>query len=128
MVLFSDGEDTRVQVGDKTLDEILQDSISNKIPVYMVRTNYERERGKVIPDEIWIPAIEKTGGRFYAANNEDALLAAIADIDKVAAGTIATRQYTSQRPRFAFFAMAAAACWLGAATLKLALPQFQKLP
>ena len=128
MVLFSDGEDTRVQVGDKTLDEILQDSIDNKIPVYMVRTNYERERGKVIPDEIWIPAIEKTGGRFYAANNEDALLAAISDIDKVSAGTIATRQYTSQRPRFAFFAMAAAACWLGAAALKLALPQFQKLP
>jgi hypothetical protein len=128
MVLFSDGEDTRVQVGEKTLDEILQDSIDNKIPVYMVRTNYEREKGKVIPDEIWIPAIEKTGGRFYAANNEDALLAAIADIDKVSAGTIATRQYTSQRPRYAFFAMAAAACWLGAATLKLALPQFQKLP
>jgi hypothetical protein len=131
MVLFSDGEDTRVQrvqVGDRTLDEILQNSIDNKIPVYMVRTNYEREKGKVIPDEIWIPAIEKTGGRFYAANNEDALLAAINDIDKVAAGTIATRQYTSQRPRFAFFAMAAAACWLTAATLKLALPQFQKLP
>jgi hypothetical protein len=128
MVLFSDGEDTRVQVGDKTLDEILQNSIDNKIPVYMVRTNYERERGKVIPDEIWIPAIEKTGGRFYAADNESALLAAIADIDKVAAGTIATRQYTSQRPRFAFFAMSAAACWLTAAALKLALPQFQKLP
>jgi hypothetical protein len=128
MVLFSDGEDTRVQVGDRTLDEILQNSIDNKIPVYMVRTNYERERGKVIPDEIWIPAIEKTGGRFYAADNEDALLAAINDIDKVAAGTIATRQYTSQRPRFAFFAMAAATCWLTAAALKLALPPFQKLP
>ncbi|HUR35601.1 MAG TPA: VWA domain-containing protein [Vicinamibacterales bacterium] len=128
MVLFSDGEDTRVQIGEKTLDEILQDSIDNKIPVYMVRTNYERERGKVIPDEIWIPAIEKTGGRFYAADNEDALLAAINDIDKVAAGTIATRQYTSQRPRYAFFAMSAAACWLAAAALKLALPQFQKLP
>lgn len=128
MVLFSDGEDTRVQIGDKTLDEILQDSIDNKIPIYMVRTNYERERGKVIPDAIWIPAIEKTGGRFYAANNEAALLAAIDDIDKVAAGTIATRQYTSQRPRYAFFAMAAVACWLTAAALKLALPQFQKLP
>jgi len=128
MVLFSDGEDTRVQVGDKTLDEILQDSVDNKIPVYMVRTNYERERGKVIPDEIWIPAIEKTGGRFYAANNEDALLAAISDIDKVAAGTIATRQYTSQRPRFAFFAAGAVLCWLAAAALKLTLPQFQKLP
>ena len=56
------------------------------------------------------------------------VLAAIADLDKVAAGTIATRQYTSQRPRFAFFALAAAACWLTAAALKLALPQFQKLP
>ena len=128
MVLFSDGEDTRVQVGDKTLDQILQESIDNKIPVYMVRTNYERERGKVIPDEIWIPAIEKTGGRFYAADNEASLLAAINDIDKVAAGTIATRQYTSQTPRFAFFALAAAACWLTAAALKLGLPQFQKLP
>jgi hypothetical protein len=128
MVLFSDGEDTRVQIGDRTLDEILQNSIDNKIPVYMVRTNYEREKGKVIPDEIWIPAIEKTGGRFYAADNEDSLLAAINDIDKVAAGTIATRQYTSQRPRYAFFAMMAAACWMTAAALKLALPQFQKLP
>jgi hypothetical protein len=128
MVLFSDGEDTRVQVGDRTLDEILQSSIDNKIPVYMVRTNYEREKGKVIPDEIWVPAIEKTGGRFYAADNEDALLAAIADINKVSAGTIATRQYTSQTPRFAFFALAAALCWLTASALKLALPQFQKLP
>lgn len=128
MVLFSDGEDTRVQVGDRTLDQILEASIANKIPVYMVRTNYEREKGKVIPDEIWIPAIEKTGGRFYAADSEDSLLAAIADIDKVAAGTIATRQYTSQRPRYAFFALMATACWLAAAVLKLALPQFQKLP
>ncbi len=128
MVLFSDGEDTRVQVGDKTLDEILQNSIDNHIPVYMVRTNYERERGKVIPDEIWIPAIEKTGGRFYAADNEDALLAAIADIDKVAAGTISTRQYTSQTPRFAFFALGAAACFLAATALKLTLPPFQKVP
>lgn len=128
MVLFSDGEDTRVQVGDKTLDEIVQASIDNKIPVYMVRTNYEREKGKVIPDEIWVPAIEKTGGRFYAADNEDALLAAIDDINKVSAGTIATRQYTSQTPRFAFFALSAVLCWLVGAGLKLALPQFQKLP
>jgi len=128
MVLFSDGEDTHVQIGDRTLEDILQNSISNKIPVYMVRTSYERERGKVIPDEIWIPAIEKTGGRFYAADSEASLLAAIADIDTVSAGTIATRQYSSQRPRFAFFAMVTAACWLTAAALKLTLPQFQKLP
>ena len=95
----------------------------------MVRTNYERERGKVIPDEIWIPAIEKTGGRFYAADNEDALLAAISDIDKVAAGTIRHAASTrSQRPRFAFFAMVGRGLLATAAALKLALPQFQKLP
>lgn len=128
MILFSDGEDTRVQVGDKTLDEILQGAIDAKIPVYMVRTNYDRGKGMVIPDEIWIPAIERTGGKFYAASSEDAFLAAIADLDKVAAGTISTKQYTSQRPRFAFFALAAAACWLMAALLKLSLPHFQKVP
>lgn len=128
MVLFSDGEDTRVQVGDKTLEEILQLAIDNKIPVYFVRTNYEREVGRVIPDEIWKPAIEKTGGRFYAASNEESLLAAIADIDKLATGTIATRQYTSQQPRYAFFALVAAACWLSAAALKLSVPAFQKVP
>ncbi|MGE3957651.1 MAG: VWA domain-containing protein [Vicinamibacterales bacterium] len=128
MILFSDGEDTRVQVGDRTLDEILQGAIDAKIPVYMVRTNYDRGKGMVIPDEIWVPAIERTGGKFYAASSEDAFLAAIADLDKVAAGTISTKQYTSQRPRFAFFALAAAACWLTAAFLKLTLPQFQKVP
>ncbi len=128
MILFSDGEDTRVQVGDRTLDEILQGAIDAKIPVYMVRTNYDRGKGMVIPDEIWVPAIERTGGKFYAASSEDAFLAAIADLDKVAAGTISTKQYTSQRPRFAFFALVAAACWLSAAALKLTLPQFQKVP
>src|SRR6478736_2815387 len=106
MVLFSDGEDTRVQVGDKTLDEILQNSVDAKIPLYFVRCNYERSRGKVIPDELWIPAVQKTGGKFYAADSEASLLAAIRDIDSVSAGTIQTTQYTSQQPRFAFFALA----------------------
>ena len=46
-------------------------------------------KGKVIPDELWIPAVEKTGGKFYAADSEESLLAAIADIDRVSAGTIA---------------------------------------
>jgi hypothetical protein len=128
MVLFTDGEDTRVIVNGRSIDEIVQSTIDAKIPVYMVRTNYERERGKVIPDEIWIPAIEKTGGRFYAADNEESLLAAIREIDALSAGTIQTRQYSSQRPRFAFFAFIAVACWTAAVGLKLTVPQFQKLP
>jgi hypothetical protein len=128
MVLFTDGEDTRAIVNGRTLDEIVQSAIDAKIPVYMVRTNYERAKGKVIPDELWIPAVERTGGRFYAADNEDSLLNAIREIDAVSAGTIQTRQYSSQRPRFALFAAIAAACWLLSAALKLGVPFFQKLP
>ena len=88
MVLFTDGEDTRAIVNGRTLDEIVQSTINAKIPVYMVRTNYERSKGKVIPDELWIPAIEKTGGRFYAADSEESLLNAIKEIDSLSAGTI----------------------------------------
>jgi hypothetical protein len=128
MVIFTDGEDTRAIVNGKTLDEIMQAAIDAKIPVYFVRTNYERGEGKVIPDELWLPAVLKTGGKFYAADNEEHLLAAIKDIDTVSAGTIQTRQYTSQRPRFAMFAFVAACFWTGAVGLKLTVPQFQKLP
>jgi hypothetical protein len=128
MVLFTDGEDTRAVINGRTLDDIVQSTIQARIPVYMVRTNYSRGRGRVIPDELWIPAVEKTGGRFYAADSEETLLAAIRDIDAVATGTIQTRQYSSQRPRFGMFAFLAAACWLGSAGLKLGVPVFQKLP
>jgi hypothetical protein len=128
MVIFTDGEDTRAIVNGRTLDEIMQSAIDAKIPVYFVRTNYDRAKGKVIPDELWIPAVEKTGGRFYAADTEDSLLAAIRDIDRVSAGTIETRQYSSQQPRFAVFAFLAACCWTSAAALKLTVPTFQKLP
>ena len=128
MVIFTDGEDTRAIINGRTLDEIVQATIDAKIPLYFVRTNYERERGKVIPDELWIPAVEKTGGRFYAADSEESLLNAIRDIDEVSAGTIQTTQYSTQRPRFALFAMIADACWTGSAAHQLAVPQIQKLP
>ncbi len=128
MVIFTDGEDTRAIVNGKTLPEIMQSAVDNRIPVHFVRTNYERGRGKVIPDELWIPAVEQTGGKFYAADNEAHLLSAIDEIDTVAAGTIQTRVYTTQRPRFALFAFVAFACWSAAAALKLTAPVFQKLP
>jgi Ca-activated chloride channel family protein len=114
MVIFTDGEDTR--------------AIDAEVPVYMVRTNYDRKKGQLIPDELWIPAVEKTGGKFYAASDEASLLNAIADIDKVSTGTIEVTQYSSQQPQFAIFALIAAGLWTGAAALKLAVPYFQKLP
>ncbi|MEQ1868719.1 MAG: VWA domain-containing protein [Vicinamibacterales bacterium] len=128
MVIFTDGEDTRAIVGGRTLDEIMQASIDAKIPVYFVRTNYERGKGKVIPDELWMPAVLKTGGRFYAADNEEHLLSAIKEIDEVSAGTIQTTHYSSQSPRFSMFAFLAVACWLAAVGSKLLVPQFQKFP
>jgi hypothetical protein len=127
MVIFSDGEDSNYQIGNKSLDEVIQGAIDARIPVYLVRTNYEKEEGQIIPDERWIEAINKTGGKFYAASTEETLLKAIADINRVATGTIQFKQYSSQQPRYAVFALLAAAFWSVAALLKLALPYFQKM-
>jgi hypothetical protein len=127
MVLFSDGEDSNYQIGNKSLDDVMQLAIDAKIPVYFVRTNYDKEEGQIIPDERWIPAIEKTGGKFYAASSEDTLIKAIEDIDRLATGTIQFKQYSSQQPRFTVFALIAAAFWAAAAFLKLALPHFEKM-
>jgi hypothetical protein len=128
LVIFSDGEDTRAMIDGRSLDDIMKTALDTKIPVYFVRTNYDRGRGQVIPDELWIPAVEKTGGKFYAASNEKALLDAITEIDSVSNGTIEVRQYSSQEPRFAVFALMAAGWWAAAGALKLAVPYFQKLP
>lgn len=127
MVLFSDGEDSNYQIGNRSLEDVVRLAIDAKIPVYFVRTNYDKNKGQIIPDERWIPAIEKTGGRFYAASNEETLLKAIEDIDRVATGTIQFKQYSSQQPRYALFALGAAAFWAAAALLKLSLPYFEKL-
>ena len=72
--------------------------------------------------------MQKTGGKFYAASDEKSLLAAIADIDRVSAGVIQVKRYTSQQPRYAVFALAAAALWTAAALLKLAAPAAQRFP
>ena len=75
MVIFSDGEDTHNQLEDKNLDDVVQAAVDAQVPVYLVRTNYDKKEGQIIPDEMWIPAIERTGGKFYAASSEAALLA-----------------------------------------------------
>lgn len=128
MVIFSDGEDTRAVLQGQSLEEILSAAIVSHTPVYFVRTNYGQEEGQVIADDLWRRAVEKTGGRFFAAKDEASLLRAIQDVDRVAAGTIAVRQYTSQRPQFAILALISIALWGTAAGLKLTVPYFQKLP
>jgi Ca-activated chloride channel family protein len=128
MVIFSDGEDTRAMIRNKPLDDILQSAIDAKVPVYLVRANYDRGKGQVIPDELWIPAVEKTGGKFFAASDEKSLLNAISEIDKAATGRIDVTQYSSQQPEFTIFALIATLFWTGSAGLKLVVPYFQKMP
>jgi Ca-activated chloride channel family protein len=128
MVIFTDGEDTQTIVHGRTLDDILQSAIENKIPLYFVRTNYDKGEGEIIPDVTWRAAVERTGGRFYAASDEATLLRAIHDINSASTGAIQVRQYTSQQPRFTIFVLAALILWSVAAAVKLGLPMMQKLP
>ena len=128
MVIFTDGEDTTALNGGRRLDEILASAIDNKVPLYFVRTNYDKGFGELIPDQAWTAAVRKTGGKFYAVSNEADLLHAIDDIDRISAGAIQIKRYTSQQPQFAFFALTAAALWMLAAGLKLCIPRLQQFP
>ena len=67
MVIFTDGEDTTSIVHGRSLDDILKSAVDNKIPLYFVRTNYDKEFGEGIPDAEVAAAVEKTGGRYYVA-------------------------------------------------------------
>jgi hypothetical protein len=128
MVIFTDGEDTRAEYEGVSLVEILQSAVEHQIPLYFVRTNYQKALGDIIPDALWKRAVEKTGGKFYAVGDEGSLMRAIRDIDRLAAGTIQVKRYTSQQPRFEVFALLAALCWTTAGALKLSSPLFQKIP
>jgi hypothetical protein len=128
LVLFSDGQDTQTMVHGRTVDEILAEAVRWKVPVYFIRTSFEKGIGSVVPDAMWKPAIEKTGGRFYAAADEASILHAIQDIDRLSAGTIAIKQYSTERRRFPPFALAAVACWIAALALKLTAPVFTRFP
>jgi Ca-activated chloride channel family protein len=128
MVLFSDGEDSEVIAGGKGVSEIVREAVAARVPIYFVRTRFERGFGTVVSDAAWKDAVERTGGRFYAASNEDSLLQAIRDIDRVAAGRIDVKQYVSQRPMYRPFALVAAMLWSAAAILALSIPALRSFP
>jgi hypothetical protein len=128
LVILSDGEDTNAAAHGRPLDDIMQSAVDAGVPVYFVRMNYDLKQGEHIPDDLWIHAVEKSGGRFFAASDERSLLAAIEEIDQVSAGTIQVKEYSSQRPRFAIFALLAVLCFTVALVSKLFVPGFQKFP
>jgi Ca-activated chloride channel family protein len=128
MVLFTDGQDTQVMIHGKPVSEILQGAVQTKIPVYMIRTSYNKSLGAVLPDDIWRPAVEATGGKFYAASDESVILEAIKDIDSRSAGRVEVKRYSTERPRFAPYAFMAAGFWSVALLLQLTVPYFRKFP
>lgn len=128
LVMFSDGEDAGVITEGKSVNTVINEAIAAKIPIYFIRVNHDKQLGAIIPDAIWKTAVEKTGGKFYAAANEATILQAIRDIDRVATGRIDVKQYVTQRPRFGPFALAATALWALALTLKLTIPYFRTFP
>jgi hypothetical protein len=86
MVVFTDGEDAGVIMEGRSVADVVVKAREAKVPVYLIRVNYMKEAGSVIPDAVWKDAVEKTGGRFYAAANEGTVLRAISDIDRAAVG------------------------------------------
>jgi hypothetical protein len=128
MLIFSDGQDTQVTIHGKSVDEILSGAVQTKIPVYFIRVSYNKGLGAVLPDDIWKPAVEATGGKFYPAADEATILDAIRDIDRRSAGRVDVKRYSSQQPRFMPYAFLATSLWTVALVLQLTVPYFRKFP
>ncbi len=129
MVIFSDGQDTQVTVEERPVSDIFAQAVALRIPVYFIRTSRGKNLGDVAPDTtIWKPAVESTGGRFYAAANENDVIKAIADIDKRSPGAITVKRYSTNQPRFAPFALAAAFAWAIALMSYLVFPFMRTFP
>ena len=109
MIVFTDGRDSELNRQNRPLDQLVAEARRYRIPVYMIRTAYRMPFGRVQQDKIWQPVIERTGGRFYAAPDEESIFKALAEIDRLSPGKIEVRQYSVQRPRYAGFALGSGA-------------------
>ncbi len=128
MLIISDGQDSNAIIGGTTVTEILADARKAKIPVYFIRVSFNKGVGDVLPDHVWKPAIESTGGKFYAASDESVIFQAISEIDRRSVGAIATKRYGTGQPEFSRFAAVAATFWLIAVALQLSIRYFRTFP
>jgi hypothetical protein len=128
IVIFTDGNDGERMFRGETLDQMMADAGARKIPIYMVRLGFGKRPGDVPYDALWKPAVERTGGRFYAAPDEAAIFRAIGDIDRLSTGSIGVRHYATAVPAFAGYLIVALGLWLAAGTLKLVFPFFATFP
>ena len=130
MVLISDGQDTQVLLGGRSIDDIMGEALDNRIPIYFIRTGqtWIAYPADEVTDKLWSAAVAKTGGKFYPVADADRLLQAIRDIDKAATGRVMQTRYGIHEPRFAAFTMATVLLWSIAGMLRLATRLFGRFP
>jgi Mg-chelatase subunit ChlD len=128
MVIFTDGADADVLENGKTVDDVLAEAQKAKIPVYLVKIGGNLQNKRTVADDLWISAVRKTGGEFFSGGDEATIIKAIHAIDRRSAGQIQMKQYSTERPRYAPFAMTAALLWCGALLLRFTIPTFQTFP
>lgn len=128
MVIFTDGADADVLENGKTVDDVLAEAQKSKIPVYLIKIGGNLQNKRSVADELWISAVKKTGGEFFSGGDEATIIRSIQAIDRRAAGKIEMKQYSTERPRYAPFAMTAALLWCAALTLRFTVPTFQTFP
>jgi len=128
MIVFTDGRDSQLNQQKADLERVVNEARTWKIPVYMMRTAYNRREGEILQDKTWKTTVEKTGGRFYAAYDDESIARALREIDRLSPGRIETREYSVRRPRFAGWTLVAVGLWLTAAVLKLGFGVFRTFP
>lgn len=128
MVIFSDGVDAEVTEDGRSPFDVLRAAEANSVPVYFIRTSAGADAQKAVSDEAWARAVARTGGRFYSAADEGTIVRAMHEIDRASEGRIQMKQYSTEEPRFAAFALLAVACWAGALALRFTTPHFRKFP
>jgi hypothetical protein len=129
MVLISDGQDMEIEHEGRKLDDILAESSKNKIPIFFIRTASNKPFGDPSTnDRLWSAAVEKTGGKLYAGANEDLIVQACDEINKIASGRIQYTRYSAHTSQYPFFALVATLFWSLALALWLVFRFFRKFP
>jgi hypothetical protein len=128
MVIFTDGADADVLENGKTVDDVLAEAQKSHIPVYLIKIGGNIQQKRSVADDLWIGAVKKTGGEFFSGGDEATIIRAIQAIDRRAAGKIEMKQYSTERPRYAPFALTAALLWCAALVLRFTIPTFQTFP
>lgn len=128
MVIFTDGADADVLENGKTVDDVLSEASKAKIPVFLIKIGGNLKNKRSVGDELWQAAVLKTGGRFFPGGDEATIIQSIREIDRLSAGKIEMKQYSTERPRYSPFALVAAGLWCLALVMRFTVPMFQTFP